>query len=140
MTAETNAANAKLLPAGSDPRDAKPAGNAKPLAARKPAAPKPVTGKPARKAAPTVAELVAAAVATALEAERAKSPVPARKEGGYRAWATKDVTPAMEAFTCWIAREFPELGALTARDARLVMIASKAYKAFQGSDLGTGNF
>jgi hypothetical protein len=39
----------------------------------------------------------------------------------------------MVQFTKWIEREFPELGGNV--DARVVMIASKAYRAFQASDL-----
>jgi hypothetical protein len=42
----------------------------------------------------------------------------------------------MAQFARWIEREYPELGAVDPkRDARLVMIASKAYRAFQGSDM-----
>jgi len=71
------------------------------------------------------------ALAAALAAKLAETkPV---KETGHRAYATKPVTDAMVKFTEWINREFPELGGDV--DARLVMIASKAYKWFQSSDL-----
>jgi hypothetical protein len=56
----------------------------------------------------------------------------------YRQWATKPVTRAMVDFSKWIEREFPELGKVTdERNQRLIMIASKAYGAFQASDLNT---
>jgi len=60
------------------------------------------------------------------------------KVTGPAIWATKEVTPAMANFTRWIAREYPDLKIDTkpgSRDARLVMIASKAYRFFQASDL-----
>jgi hypothetical protein len=71
------------------------------------------------------------------KATPAPAPKPA-KVTGARAYAEKPVTPAMANFTRWIAREFPELhvdSQKDSRDARLVMIASKAYGFFQSSDL-----
>jgi hypothetical protein len=61
----------------------------------------------------------------------------AKPEAGHRAWATKPVPSAMTQFTEWIAREYPELelDPTDGREQRLVMIASKAYRYFQGSDL-----
>jgi hypothetical protein len=64
---------------------------------------------------------------------RAKpAPAPAKRERGHRQFATKAVSATMKAYTEWIAREFPEVGPV---DERLVMIASKCYRAFQDSDL-----
>lgn len=79
---------------------------------------------------PSAAEVKAAHAKAAPVAET--KPV---KVTGHRAYATKPVPRAMVGFTAWIAREFPELGKLSDRDARLVMIASKSYRAFQSSDL-----
>jgi hypothetical protein len=95
---------------------------------------------------PSATELLATALARieALETERA-SAKPVTVERGYRAYATKATPTAMDYFARWISREFPELGiALDPttgraddRTERIVTIASKAYKAFQASDLGT---
>lgn len=40
----------------------------------------------------------------------------------------------MTEFATWIEREFPEFGKV---DARLVTVASKAYRYFQSSDLNS---
>jgi hypothetical protein len=106
--------------------------------------PPPLT--PAQKAAATRArkaeEIKKASEALARELEKsapakakakaAKTPAEPRVTG-YRAWATKPVTPAMEKFSTWIRREFPEVADKV--DDRVVMIASKAYGYFQSSDL-----
>jgi hypothetical protein len=77
-----------------------------------------------------------AALLAKVEALETRSASPARSESGHRAWATKEIPSAMAQFARWIEREYPELGAVDPkRDARLVMIASKAYRAFQGSDM-----
>ena len=83
-------------------------------------------------------EALAAKIAE-LEKALAERPV---IEKGHRAYATKDVPRAMIQFAKWIAREFPELkveldenGRASDATERLVTIASKAYKAFQASDL-----
>jgi hypothetical protein len=71
----------------------------------------------------------------------APKPAPAKTAPtGARIWASKDVTPAMAGFTKWIAKNFPELKVDAkpgSRDARLVMIASKAYRYFQASPENT---
>jgi hypothetical protein len=109
-----------------------PARGVKP-SAPKPSAPSaPPVAPPV--AEPTIAEIVAEAVASALAAERAARPVAPVKEAGYRAYATKEVPRAMVQFTEWINREFADLYP-EGVDSRLVTIASKAYKAFQSSDL-----
>jgi hypothetical protein len=66
-----------------------------------------------------------------LRAKPAPAPAPAKRKRGHRQFATKAVSPTMKAYTEWIAREFPEVGPV---DERLVMIASKCYRAFQDSD------
>jgi hypothetical protein len=54
---------------------------------------------------------------------------------GHKAYATKELPRAMRQFSDWIAREYPEMGKITDRDKRLIMIASKAYTFFQKSDM-----
>ena len=49
----------------------------------------------------------------------------------YRRYATAGPLRAMAQFTEWIEREFPEFGKL---DYRVVTVAFKCYRAFQGSD------
>jgi hypothetical protein len=106
----------------------------------------PAPASPAQKAAATraakAAEVKKQSEALAKELESRPAPKPAGKPAkeprvtGHRQWATKPVTPAMLKFSTWIEREFPELGKVTGdRDQRLIMIASKAYTAFQSSDL-----
>jgi len=100
------------------------------------------TEAPANSANPTDGPDVAALAAKIAELEKALAERPV-VEKGHRAYATKDVPRAMIQFAKWIAREFPELkveldektGRATDGTERLVTIASKAYKAFQASDL-----
>jgi hypothetical protein len=95
-----------------------------------PAAKTPVTRKaPAKRVPLEETEAFKAALALALAKA---TPV---RESGHRAWATKDVPRAMVQFARWIAREYPDLYPDGEVDARLVMIASKAYRFFQSSDL-----
>lgn len=71
---------------------------------------------------------LAAAVAEAL----AKS----GRVTGHRAYATKEISPACAQYAKWISREYPELyPTIDDVDARLLMIATKAYRWFQKSDL-----
>jgi hypothetical protein len=105
----------------------------------------PATLTPAQKAAATraakakVVKEQSEALAKELEKSKpaAKAPKPERVTG-HRAWATKEVTPAMVKFSRWIEREYPELFP-KGIDDRLVMIASKAYGYFQSSDMSLGN-
>jgi hypothetical protein len=43
----------------------------------------------------------------------------------------------MASFAKWISREYPEFGEV---DARLVTVASKAYRYFQASDLSPATY
>jgi hypothetical protein len=118
----------------------------------KPAAAKPVEMTvpapltPAQKAAATRAAKAEAikkqseALARELAKAQKSKPAPAEKAPkaervtGHRSYATKEITPAMIRFTEWIEREYADLFPKGV-DARLVMIASKAYGHFQSSDL-----
>jgi hypothetical protein len=66
------------------------------------------------------------------EPKKAKAKAATPRVTGHRQWANKPVPQAMLQFSQWIAREFPEIAQI---DPRLVMIASKAYGAFQKSDM-----
>jgi hypothetical protein len=106
--------------------------------------PAPLT--PAQKAAATRAakaeaikkqsEALARELAKAEKSKPAPKPVAPKVERvtGHRSYATKEITPAMIRFTEWINREYADLYPKGV-DARLVMIASKAYGFFQASDL-----
>jgi hypothetical protein len=86
-----------------------------------------------------------AAVAAAVEAQLAEATAKAvaeattkvRHESGYKAYATKEIAPAIVAYMVWLRREFPELelGDDDSRDARLVQVGLKAYSWFQKSDI-----
>jgi hypothetical protein len=105
-------------------------------------APAPEILTPAQKAAQTRAAKAAAikeqseALARELAKQKKPEPKPAKEPRvtGHRSYATKEITPAMVRFTQWIEREYADLFPKGV-DARLVMIASKAYGAFQSSDL-----
>jgi hypothetical protein len=94
---------------------------------------------PAQKAAATRAAKAQAikeqseALAAELEKAKQKAAPKEPRVTGHRMWATKEIPGAMLRFTKWINREFPEFGGDV--DPRVVMVASKAYRYFQNSDL-----
>jgi hypothetical protein len=74
---------------------------------------------------------IAAKVAEAVAAATAKLP---KHEPAYRAYATKEISPACVQYAKWLNREFADLYP-DGVDARLLMIATRAYRWFQQSDL-----
>jgi hypothetical protein len=71
---------------------------------------------------------LAKAVADAVAKATAKVP-------GYRAYATKEISPAVKQYVKWLIREFPELELDETNDARLVQVVIRGYGWFQKSDL-----
>jgi hypothetical protein len=66
------------------------------------------------------------------ESAQPATPAPPNRHAGYRRYATARPLRAMDQFTEWIEREFPEFGKL---DYRVVTVASKCHPDFQSSDL-----
>jgi len=116
-----------------DIRDAEAARNAEVLAGVTTTEDKPATPRGRRAPAKTPARTGKTPATTAKTTATAKAngKAPA-SESGHRRYLTANVPTAMVGFTAWIEREFPEFGKL---DARLVTVASKAYRYFQKSDL-----
>jgi hypothetical protein len=94
------------------------------------------TRKPS--AADRLAELEAKLAATeAALAEAQAQAETAKKQtvaSGYKGYADKEITPAVNRFVDWVVQEFPELYPSRDKvDVRLVFIANKAYSHFQKS-------
>jgi len=90
-------------------------------------------------AAARIAELeaqLAESNAKLAEAEAAKAAATkASHESGYKGYATKEISPAVNRFVEWLLVEYPELyPSVDAIDVRLVFIANKAYSHFQKSN------
>jgi|SRR5215472_5185888 len=104
------------------------------VATRKPSA--------AQRLAELEAELEATKVKLA-EAEAAKAAATkATQESGYKAYATKAISPAVKQYAVWLVREFPELYPAGAEDAatlRLIQVSLKGYTFWQKSDLSLKN-
>jgi len=114
-----------------DVRDAEAAKNAAVLAGVTTTEDKPATPRGRRAPAKTPARTGKTPATAKTTPAKANGKAPAG-ESGHRRYLTANVPTAMVGFTAWIEREFPEFGKL---DARLVTVASKAYRYFQKSDL-----
>jgi hypothetical protein len=97
---------------------------------------------PARTRKPTAAEQIAelqaqlaAEKAARAEAEaKAATVAKATVASGYKGYADKEISPAVNRFVDWVVQEFPELYPSRDKvDVRLVFIANKAYSHFQKS-------
>jgi hypothetical protein len=91
----------------------------------------------AKPEAPDLAAILARLEAAEARAASAEARAAKTAETGARQWAAKPIPEAMIGFTAWIAETYPEFAASVDFDAevtaRLVTVASKAYKYYQAT-------
>jgi hypothetical protein len=120
---------------GAKPAGAKPAANGKPAAPATPATPAVPENNASGRANGTAAseiERLKAEIAALRTAEKAaKAAKKSAHEEGYRGALTKPVEGKVAEFCAWVEKKFPELGELSDRDRRFVLITLRAYGAFQ---------
>jgi hypothetical protein len=78
-----------------------------------------------------IARLKAELAAARLAAKATKAAKKTAHESGYRGALTKPVEGKVAEFCSWVEREFPELGELSVRERRFVLISVRSYGAFQ---------
>jgi hypothetical protein len=89
-------------------------------------APAPVTD-PAAEIARLKEELAAARAA----AKATKAAKKSEHESGYRGALTKPVDGKVADFCAWVEKHFPEMGTLSDRERRFVLITLRSYGTFQ---------
>jgi hypothetical protein len=83
-----------------------------------------------------IARLKAELAAARDAAKSAKTAAKEKHEAGHRGYLTKPVEGKVADFARLVEREYPELGELSEREQRFVLITLRAYRVFQAEANG----